>query len=131
MKGMEGIKQIPSIPFIPVKILLPNSVPAIYLAYYNFCGSNRPLRNCYVMENKSPNLDLQIRVSKILSRGFIFSIVWLGGIGSLIAFISGLYAMRIIDKSKEQIGGIKMAWWCMIAGLIGMVTSPLVAFYFR
>ena len=83
------------------------------------------------MENKPANLDLQIKVSKILSRGFVFSIVWLGGIGSLIAFISGLYAMRIIDKSKEQIGGIKMAWWCMIAGLIGMIASPLVALHFR
>jgi hypothetical protein len=82
------------------------------------------------MENKPSNLDSQIKVSKILSRGFIFSIVWLGGIGSLVAFISGLYAMRVIDKSQGQIGGIKMAWWCVIAGLIGMVVGPLWIYYY-
>lgn len=83
------------------------------------------------MDNRPPDLDLQIKVSKILSRGFIFSIVWLGGIGSFVAVISGLYAMRVIDKSKGQIGGIKMAWWCVIVGFIGMVASPLLTLYFR
>lgn len=55
------------------------------------------------------NLDLQIKVSKLLSRGFIFSIVWLVGIGSLIAFISGLRALKIIKQSKGEIVGTKLA----------------------
>lgn len=83
------------------------------------------------MPTEPPNLELQVKVSKILSRGFVFSIVWLGGIGSLIAFISGLQAMRIIDKSKGQIGGIKMAWWCIIVGLLGMIGLPLLIIYYR
>ena len=73
-----------------------------------------------------PNLELQIKVSKILSRGFVFSIVWMGGIGSFIAFISGLKARKIICHSNGEIGGIKMAWWCIIAGALGMIILPLM-----
>ena len=78
-----------------------------------------------------PNLELQIKVSKILSRGFVFSIVWLGGIGSLIAFASGLQARKIIKKANGEIVGIKMAWWCIIVGALGMITFPLLIVYFR
>jgi hypothetical protein len=78
-----------------------------------------------------PNLKLQIKVSKILSRGFVFSIVWLAGIGSLVAFISGLQARKIINQSNGKIGGLKLAWWCIIAGGIGMIVLPLFAIYRR
>jgi hypothetical protein len=76
-----------------------------------------------------PNLELQIKVSKILSRGFVFSIVWLGGVGSLIAFISGLQARKIINQSNGKIAGLKMAWWCIIAGALGMIILPFVIFF--
>jgi len=78
-----------------------------------------------------PNLELQIKVSKILSRGFIFSIVWLAGIGSLIAFISGLQARKIINQSNGEIDGIKMAWWCIIVGAFGIIILPLMVIYRR
>ena len=68
-----------------------------------------------------PNLELQIRISKLLSLGFSFSIVWLAGVGSLIAFILGLKARKIINQSDGEISGLKMAWWCIIAGGIGMI----------
>jgi len=77
------------------------------------------------------NLELQIKVSKILSRGFIFSIVWLVGVGSLIAFISGIQARKIINKSKGEITGIKMAWWCIIIGGLGMIFVSLFFIYRR
>ncbi len=78
------------------------------------------------------NLELQIKVSKLLSRGFVFSIVWLGGIGSLIAFISGLKARKISNRSKGEIGGIKLAWWCIIVGALGMIfLPPIIIFNFR
>jgi undecaprenyl pyrophosphate phosphatase UppP len=73
-----------------------------------------------------PNLELQIKVSKLLSRGFVFSIVWIGGIGSLIAFISGLKARKIISQSNREIGVIKMAWWCIVVGALGMIILPLI-----
>jgi hypothetical protein len=78
-----------------------------------------------------PNLELQVKVSKILSRGFVFSIVWLAGIGSLIAFISGLQARKIINQSDGQIGGLKLAWWCIIVGALGMIIFPLIVIYRR
>ena len=76
-------------------------------------------------EQLPPNLELQIKVSKILSRGFVFSIVWMGGIGSLIAFIFGLKARRIIRQSNGELAGIRMAWWCIIVGAVGMIIAPL------
>jgi len=78
-----------------------------------------------------PNLELQIKVSKILSRGFIFSIVWLAGIGSLIAFISGLQARKIINRSNGEIIGLKMAWWWIIVGALGMIILPITVIYNR
>jgi hypothetical protein len=72
-----------------------------------------------------PNLELQVKVSKLLSRDFVFSIVWIGGIGSLVAFISGLKARKIIEQLNGKIVGIKMAWWCIIAGALGMIIAPL------
>lgn len=74
-----------------------------------------------------PNLNLQIKVSKILSRGFVFSIVWLAGIGSLIAIISGIQALRLIKKSQKEIVGTKMAWWCIIVGSLGIL---FMSYYF-
>jgi hypothetical protein len=76
-------------------------------------------------EQIPPDLELQIKVSKILSRGFVFSIVWMGGIGSLIAFVYGLKARKVISDSNGVIHGMKMAWWCIIIGAVGMVGLPL------
>jgi hypothetical protein len=72
-----------------------------------------------------PNLELQIKVSKILSRGFVFSIFCIGGIGSLIAFISGLKARNLIRQSEGELAGIRMAWWCIVVGALGMIFGPI------
>jgi hypothetical protein len=72
-----------------------------------------------------PDLELQIKVSKLLSHGFVFSLVWIGGIGSFIAFIYGLKARKIINQSNDGIVGIRMAWWCIIVGAVGMIIAPL------
>lgn len=71
---------------------------------------------------------LQARVSRMLGIGFAFSIVWLSGLGSLIALIIGLRARRIIMQSEEQISGIRLAWWCIIVGGLGVVIGPLWLF---
>ncbi|MEP6923295.1 MAG: hypothetical protein ABI954_02415 [Pyrinomonadaceae bacterium] len=76
-----------------------------------------------------PNLELQIKVSKILSLGFVFSLFWMAGVGSLISFISGLKARKIINQSNGKIVGIKMAWWCIIAGALGMAILPLMVIF--
>lgn len=64
----------------------------------------------------------------MLSEGFIFSLVWLSGIGSLIALIIGLRALRIIRRSNGQLTGVNMAWWCIIAGAAGVIILPLLLY---
>jgi hypothetical protein len=73
-------------------------------------------------------LKQQVKVSRMLADGFIFSIVWLGGIGSLIALIKGLQALRIIRQSNNEITGVSMALWCIITGALGTVILPIIGF---
>ncbi len=63
---------------------------------------------------------LQLRVDALLSRGVIFSIVWLMGIGSAIAVISGLKARRLIVESGGSLKGIGRVWWCLLVGGLGL-----------
>jgi hypothetical protein len=74
----------------------------------------------------SNDLELQIKVSKMLGMGFVCSILTIGGITSLIALILGLKARRIINQSGRAITGIRLAWWCIIAGGLGAIVSPLM-----
>jgi hypothetical protein len=70
----------------------------------------------------TPQMALQLRVSKMLGYGFAFSMVWAGGVGSLIALIIGLRARKLIKQSDGEISGIRMAWWCIVVGTLGLVT---------
>jgi uncharacterized membrane protein len=76
-------------------------------------------------ERLPPGLELQIRVSKILCLGFVFTIMSLGGLGSLVALILGLKARKIINQSHGEIIGIRLAWWCIIIGALGTILLPL------
>jgi hypothetical protein len=73
-------------------------------------------------------LEQQVRVSQMLGTGFAFSITGLAGIGSLIALIIGLRALRIINQSNGVIVGVAMAWWCIIMGALGTIISPIAIF---
>lgn len=73
-------------------------------------------------------LEQQVKVSRMLATGFVLSIVWIGGIGSLAAIILGLRARRIIKQSKGEIIGIKLAWWCILEGALGALVAPLFIF---
>ncbi len=71
-------------------------------------------------------LQEQVRVSKILGMAFVLSITTLGGVGSFIALILGLKALRIIHASQGQVSGRLMAWWCILAGALGtLIITPL------
>jgi hypothetical protein len=76
----------------------------------------------------TPQMALQARVSRMLGIGFAFSIVWLSGVGSLIALFIGLRARRIIMRSEEEISGIRLAWWCIILGGLGVVIGSLTTY---
>ena len=75
-------------------------------------------------EELQHNLAEQIKLSKLLSRGFIFSIVWLGGVGSLIALVSGIRALVLIRRSNSRLAGSAMAWWCVVVGGLGVIVLP-------
>lgn len=79
------------------------------------------------MKENPAELQQQIEVSKMLGRGFAFSLIWLGGIGSLAAVVIGLRARSIILKSNNEISGLRMAWWCIIVGVIGtLLVIPIM-----
>lgn len=57
---------------------------------------------------------------------FVLSITGVYGAGSLIALILGLKARRLIKASPVRISGRVMAWWCIVAGVLGtLILSPL------
>ena len=60
----------------------------------------------------------------MLGRGFAYSIVPLGGICSLAAFIIGLRVRNIINRSDGEISGRALAWWCIIVGGLGTLILP-------
>ncbi|MBM4328027.1 MAG: hypothetical protein FJ118_12795 [Deltaproteobacteria bacterium] len=63
---------------------------------------------------------IQEEVARVLRRGIIFSILWLFGIGSLIAVMSGLKARRLILDSNGAVGGMGQVWWRLIVGGLGV-----------
>ena len=70
-----------------------------------------------------------MKVSKMLGFAFVLSITGIFGVGSLIALIVGLKALRIISESKGSLGGRLMAWWCIVAGALGsLILIPLTIF---
>ena len=63
----------------------------------------------------------QDQVDRNLKWGIIFSIVWLAGIGSLLATIFGFRAKQAISASNGALVGKGRAWWCLIVGGLGII----------
>ena len=64
---------------------------------------------------------LQSEVDAMLRRGVIFSIVWLMGVGSLIAVIQAIKARKIIQQSNGEIRGSGKVVWCLVVGGLGLL----------
>jgi hypothetical protein len=64
----------------------------------------------------TPQLERQIKVSKMLSLGFVFTIWPAAWMTSFIAVILGVRGMVIIERSEERMVGRVIAWWCIIVG---------------
>jgi hypothetical protein len=73
----------------------------------------------------SPALVEQIKLSVWLCHGFAFSLISLGGLGSLVAFVIGWYARRRIRGSNHRLVGLRLAWWCIIVGAAQTIAVPL------
>lgn len=67
------------------------------------------------LERLHPTLHLQMRVSRLLGYGFSLT-VFAAGVGSPLAVVLGLRARKLIRQGGGQVVGMRMAWWCIIAG---------------
>lgn len=79
--------------------------------------------NVYQNKIKSINdTDIKIikKVGKLLKIGIIFSILWLGGIGSIISVICGRKASYLISEHKLKYGRGGVLW-CLIIGWLGII----------
>jgi len=81
-------------------------------------GKHKLQRRCIMVDAESGHI--QEEVARVLRRGIIFSILWLFGIGSLIAVMSGLKARRLILDSNGAVGGMGQVWWRLIVGGLGV-----------
>ena len=77
----------------------------------------------------TPTLFVQMRVSRMLGFGFALSLAWTGGVSSLIAFFIGLRARGLIRDGGGDISGMRMAWWCIVAGAAGALAGPPVWYW--
>ncbi len=64
---------------------------------------------------------LQKEFDRITNRGIIFGLVWIMGIGSVIALISGYQAGKIYKESGNLLEGKNKIFKSYIAGLSGIL----------
>jgi asparagine N-glycosylation enzyme membrane subunit Stt3 len=89
---------------------------------YSIPGSLRDLEP----KNLSPELLAQVKLSVLLGYGFAFSLIGVGGLASLVAFVIGWQARGRIKRSHDKLVGMKLAWWCIVVGIAGAIILPLV-----
>jgi len=63
-----------------------------------------------------PQLERRIRLSGMLSLGFVFTIWPAAGLTSCVSVFIDARAMIAIKESTEPIAGRVIAWWCIIVG---------------
>jgi hypothetical protein len=63
-----------------------------------------------------PQLERQIRLSRMLSLGFVFTIWPASGLTSCVSVFISVRAMIVISESTKPIAGRVIAWWCIIVG---------------
>lgn len=78
------------------------------------------------MQGPTTNRMVQAKVNGLLRRGMVFSILWLMGIGSVIAVVSALKANRLIVESGGAVTGMGKVWWCLIVGGLGIMIWGVV-----
>jgi hypothetical protein len=63
-----------------------------------------------------PQLERQIRLSRMLSLGFVFTIWPAARMTACVSVFIGVRAMIIINESTAPMAGRVIAWWCIIVG---------------
>jgi hypothetical protein len=69
-------------------------------------------------------LELQVRLCKML--GLALSLGSFAGFGSVITLVLGLRGRRVIKRSKGRLGGIVLAWLCIVNGALGLIAAPQI-----
>ena len=64
---------------------------------------------------------LQTEVNRIVNRGIVFGIIWIMGIGSIIALTSGFQAKKIIKESGNTLDGNDKATKSILIGIGGLI----------
>lgn len=81
-----------------------------------FANQQPPLYAPYVVQRRTNGLSIA---------ALVLGIVWLGGIGSVLALIFGLVARRQIRDSAGRQGGSGMATAGVVLGIVGIVGAIL------
>jgi hypothetical protein len=75
-----------------------------------------------------PQLERQIRLSRMLSLGFVFTIWPAAWMTSCVSVFIGVRAMIVINESTEPMAGRVIAWWCIIVGSLQNLAMLLYLF---
>jgi len=78
-------------------------------------------------DNRSPiNAVANARTSGYAIASLVLSLLWIWGIGSILAIVFGAKARKEIDESGGQVTGRGMASWGMWLGIIGAIGVLLI-----
>ncbi len=69
------------------------------------------------------------RTSGLAIAALILSIVWIGGLGSLLAVVLGIVALTQIAKARGSLGGKGVSIAAVVIGGLGIVVTALVAVF--
>ncbi len=77
---------------------------------------------------------LQKEFDRLTNRGIIFGIIWIMGVGSIIALISGYQAGKIFKESGSTLEGknkITKSYIARFAGILLWIIAILIIIIFR
>ncbi len=68
----------------------------------------------------------QTEINRLVNRGIVLGLVWIMGIGSVIALISGFQAKKLIRSSENVLTGNKKANQSILIGILGLLVWVVV-----
>jgi hypothetical protein len=75
-----------------------------------------------VVEHENDDRAAAREVKRLIKQAAFFLVLWLFGIGSVIAVLNGVKARKVVLQSNGRIEGIVGAWVCIVIGLIEIAT---------
>ena len=65
--------------------------------------------------------NIQQKIDRTLIWGIVSSVMWIWGVGSIVALICGLKARKDIKASGGTYRGSVRVWWCLLVGGAGVI----------